>query len=214
LYQAALDELPAEMRQPFVEACVAAGIAEDDVVHGLALCQATLLGAFVKLVDASNQKAINAQAQQLATTERNVIQRLDLAHKDEQTARERHQKASDAKLEEIRRRETKLAVAESQGWQQKVINNGLLILCAAFLGGLILYSFDSKRLDAANAQAHEREKAFLASLPYATRLEVALEHWGGRMESQPGRLVIHPGKNVIKNAYRDPVTGDAVIVHQ
>jgi hypothetical protein len=91
---------------------------------------------------------------------------------------------------------------------------GAGILIGALGMQLYIGQQSDRRVAEANAQAHEREKDFLASLPYATRLEVALEHFGGRMESQPGRLVIHPGKNVIKNAYRDPVTGDAVIVHQ
>lgn len=82
--------------------------------------------------------------------------------------------------------------------------------------GVLLYTGQQtdRAVAAANAQAREREKAFLASLPYATRLEVLLERHGGRMESQAGRLVIHPGKDVIKNAYRDPATGDALIVFQ
>jgi hypothetical protein len=82
--------------------------------------------------------------------------------------------------------------------------------------GMQLYTQQQteRAVAAANAQAHEREKAFLASMPYATRLEVLLERHGGRMESQAGRLVIHPGRDTIKNAYRDPATGDAVIVYQ
>ena len=82
--------------------------------------------------------------------------------------------------------------------------------------GVLLYTQQQtdRAVAAANAQAREREKAFLASLPYATRLEVLLERHGGRMESQPGRVVIHPGKDTIKNAYRDAATGDAVIVYQ
>jgi hypothetical protein len=112
------------------------------------------------------------------------------------------------------RRETALAAKQAQGWQASVLRYAAVAVAAILLGGYGVYWWIGKRVDEANAQAREREKTLLASLPYAILLEVALERWGGRMESQPGRLVIHPGKNVIKNAYRDPVTGDAVIVHQ
>jgi hypothetical protein len=116
------------------------------------------------------------------------------------------------------RRETALAAKQAQGWQREALNYGAIGLAALLLGGWLVYFFDAKRVSDAEAKSEarseERVKTLMAGLPYATRLELLLERRGGRMENQPGRLLIHPGKDTIKNAYRDPATGDAVIVYQ
>lgn len=207
IYKAALASMSPELAEAFKEVSVLTGISEDDVIHIWILSQAKLLDATFKAHTRDVTAAVQSQLHGL-------IQGIDRIRQDQATADAKQTSLFSSNLEEIRRRQAKLAEDEAKGWPWKVINNGLLILFAAFLGGLMLHSFDGKRLNEANAQAHEREKALLASLPYATRLEVLLERHGGRMESQPGRVVIHPGKDTIKNAYRDAGTGDAVIVYQ
>jgi hypothetical protein len=45
LYKAALARMTPEMREAFIDACLTAGIAEEDVIHALILSQAKILDA-------------------------------------------------------------------------------------------------------------------------------------------------------------------------
>jgi hypothetical protein len=126
------------------------------------------------------------------------------------------------------RRETALAAKQAQGWQREALNYGAIGLAALLLGGWLVYFFDAKRVSDAEAQSEarseERVRTLMRQLPDATRLQIALENRGGGMELQGGvavngkpsalRLVIHHGKDTVKEAYRDSKTGDAVVVFQ
>jgi hypothetical protein len=121
------------------------------------------------------------------------------------------------------RRETALAAKQAQGWQREALNYGAIGLAALLLGGWLVYFFDCKRVSDVEARSEERLKALVRQLPEATRIQIALENRGGGMELQPGPavnhkaspvLVIHHGKETVKDAYRDIKTGDAVVVFQ
>jgi len=216
-YKAALAQMTPEMREAFIEGCLASGITEEDVIHALILCQAKVLDAFksslTKDLTAVTQGQLGAVAQSVERI------RQERAQTDAQQTR-----LFADQLDKIHQREAKVTERESQSCQSLALNYGAIALASLLLGGWLVYFFDTKRVSDAEAHSEERVKALVRQLPDATRFQIALENRGGGMELQSGsaingktsvpRLVIHHGKDTIKNAYRDQQTGDAVVVYQ
>src|SRR5947208_2989571 len=104
-YKAALERMTPEMREAFIDACLASGIREEDVIHALILCQAKILDA-----------GLNAHAQEVTAAVQGelngILQRIDQARKEGQAAREKLLQEQAANLEEIRRRQAQLAKRE------------------------------------------------------------------------------------------------------
>src|SRR5689334_12292887 len=77
LYKAALAQMTPEMREAFIDACVASGIREEDVIHALILCQAKVLDALksthAREVASSVQAVINGVAQRVETIQKERV---------------------------------------------------------------------------------------------------------------------------------------------
>jgi hypothetical protein len=207
LQKLVLDQMSPEMQAPFMDLCLAHKLTDDDPLFALILCQAKLLDAFKASVAKGASAAVEGQLTRLMGWGERIRQDRAAADAKQTELLGRH-------LEEIRRREAKVAEKGSQGWKAAALNYGAIALASLLLGGWLVYFFDAKRVSDADARGEARVKALIAGLPYATRFELFLESRGGRMEGQLGRVVIHPGKTTVKNAYRDAATGDAVIVYQ
>jgi BMFP domain-containing protein YqiC len=142
LYKAALARMTPEMREAFIDACLVAGIAEEDVIHALVLCQA-------KVMDAGFQGHAKEVAAAVRQELGNLVQRLDRIQRERAEADAKQTEFLSSQLEEIRRRESKVAAEQSKAWQEKALNYTL-----AFGVGLIVSPFLSAGIDAIRRFIH------------------------------------------------------------
>lgn len=126
----------------------------EGAANSVAVYQSILLSAVYNAIRHDVQAAAEAlpdhvrqaAAEQAQEIRDDLRAQIDQARKDERAAREKHLAAAKEVLEEIRVRESKVAVRESQGWQERAFSYGL-----AFVAGMAICPFVLSGINAIRA---------------------------------------------------------------
>jgi hypothetical protein len=215
-YRAAVDKLSPGLRDTLYRVFSRARLPEDDPLWGLLVADAELLQGFLNTLD----ERFSHLSKRIGELHAQAARQHEQLRRDEQAAREKHLEAADAKLEDIRRQQSKLAEGKARGWAATLVNHLTTAILAIAFTGLAVFMLDGKRLDDALIRAEERYKQTinnvqaqdatdLKTLSSGANFLANIDWYGGSVTTQrtddgSSRYIISFGRHAIANVGMQP----------
>ncbi|MBV9489292.1 MAG: hypothetical protein JO069_06145 [Verrucomicrobia bacterium] len=215
-YRAAAEKLSPALRDTLYRVFSRARLPEDDPLWGLLVADSELLQGFLNTLD----ERFSHLSKRIGELHAQSARQHEQLRRDEQVARERHLEAVDAKLEDLRRQQSKLAEEKARGWDAALVNHLTTAVLAIAFTGLAFFMLDGKRLDDALVRAEERyrqtvndvqaqDATDLKTLSSGANFLANIDWYGGgvtteRTDDGSPRYVISFGRHAIANVGMHP----------